>query len=481
MIMQKKQQTGLRHMFAGTGPQILASVAATISAMNDGMHYGWSAPVIPILQADNTPIQISKVDESWLEAMYLVGGIAGLPVTIFLVNKIGRKNSTMVSSVTSLLSWILIALASNVTLLYVARFLSGLAGDMAFVATPMYVAEIADQKIRGLLSCLIYLMMLFGILLIYAIAPFTPFYVPSVVGGALLVTQLASFTFMPKSPYYLITKNKMDKARKALNRLRTTKDNEAELEEISRAIERQRKEKGRPQDLLLVNSNRKALIVITMLNGAQHFTGISVMLMNMHTILTKAGSVYLTSNATAIIFSSCMLIAATISSFAVDKYGRKFLLISSSILTGICLLVLAVYFNLQYSGYDVRAVSWIPIGCVMAYAATFKMGLGMVPIVISAEIFSNKVKAMGMTIADAMYLVFGILSIELYKHLSESYGYHVPFYIFACFSFITTVFVVTIVPETKGKSLEEIQLLLKGQKAVVSHEDKDVTTSLTKV
>lgn len=441
------------------------------------MHYGWSAPVIPILQAETSPIKISKVDESWLETIYLVGGIAGLPVTIFLVNKIGRKNSTIVSSITSLLSWILIALASDVSLLYVARFLSGLAGDMAFVATPMYVAEIADQKIRGLLSCLIYLMMLFGILVIYAIAPFTPFYVPSVVGGTLLVIQLASFSFMPKSPYYLITKNKMDKARKALNRLRTTKDNEIELEEINRAIERQRKEKGRPQDLLLVKNNRKALIVMTMLNGAQHFCGISVMLMNMHSILTEAGSVYLTSSTTAILFSSFMFIAATFSSFAVDKYGRKFLLITSSILTGICLLVLAIYFNLKHTGYDLRVVSWIPIGCVMAYAAVFKIGLGMVPIVISAELFSNKIKAMGMTIADAMYLVFGLISIELYKYLSESYGYHVPFYIFSAYSFITTVFTITIVPETKGKTLEEIQLLLKGEKAVTSQNEE--TNNLT--
>jgi sugar porter (SP) family MFS transporter len=475
--MQKtkpNRKTGIRHMFVGTLPQVFASLTATISAINDGMHYGWSAPVIPILQSENTPIQITKSDENWLETIYLIGGIAGLPITIYLVDKIGRKNSTIVSSCTSLVSWILIALASNTTCLCVARFLSGIAGDMAFVATPMYVAEIADQKIRGLLSSMIYLMMLFGILVIYAIAPFTPFYVPSVVGSILLVIQLGSFTFMPKSPYYLLTKNKMDEARTALNRLRTTKDNEVELEEISRAVERQQKEKGRPQDLVLVKSNRKALIVMTVLNASQHFCGISVMLMNMHSILAAAGSVYLRDNTTALLFSAFMLSAATFSSFSVDKYGRKFLLIISSILTGICLLVLAVYFNLKVVGYDVRSVSWIPIVCVMTYAAVFKIGLGMVPIVISAELFSNKIKAMGMTIADAMYLIFGLLSIELYKTLSDSYGYHVPFYLFGGLSFVTTIFCVLIVPETKGKSLEEIQLLLKGKKAASGDEDNNV-------
>ncbi|RZC38443.1 Sugar tr and/or MFS 1 domain containing protein [Asbolus verrucosus] len=392
--MQKNSVTHMSYMFTGTLPQIVAAITGTVSAISDGMHYGWTAPIIPILQSKNSPIKISKSDENWLETTYLIGGIAGLPITIFLVDRIGRKNSTIAASCTSLLSWILIALAPNVAYLYVARFLSGLAGDVAFVATPMYIAEIADQKIRGLLASLIYLMMLAGILLIYSIAPFTPFYVPSVVGGLLLIGQLASFPFMPKSPYYLLMKKKDDAARKCLNKLRTTENNKQELEAMSRAVERQKKEKGRPRDLLIVNSNRKAIIVMTVLNGAQHFCGISVI-----------------------------------------------------------------------------TVSWIPVTCVMIYATVFKIGLGIVPIVISAELFPNKVKAMGMTVADAMYLIFGLLSIELYKNLSDSYGYHVPFYIFAVLSFMTTVFCVLVVPETKGKTLEEIQFLLKGQSENTRNDD----------
>lgn len=438
------------------------------------MHYGWTAPAIPILQSENTPIQISKSDENWLESIYLIGGIFGLPITILLVDRIGRKKSTIVSSSVSLLSWLLIAIGTNVSYLYAARFLSGLAADVAFVATPMYVAEIADQKIRGLLSSIIFLMMLFGVLLIYAVAPFTPFYVPSIVGIVLLLIQLISFSFMPESPYYLLSKNKVDAARKSLNRLRTPKNNEIELEEITSAIERQRREKGRFLDLFIIKSNRKALLIVTMLNAAQHFGAISVMLMNMHTILAKANSIYFSPNNAAILFSLLMFLAALISSFFVDKYGRKVLLVSSSILTGICLLVLAIYFQLLYLKYDLNAVSWIPVAIVMVYAAVFKFGIGMVPIVVISELFPNKVKAMGMTIADGMYLVLGMLSIEFYKQLSENYGYHVPFYVFAIYCFFTTFFCTVFLPETKGKTLEEIQLLLKKEKKteIVIKEEK---------
>lgn len=80
------------------------------------------------------------------------------------------------------MAWIIIAFATKVEYIYVARFFAGIAGDTAFVAAPMYIAEIADQKIRGFLSSIIYLMMLIGVLLVYCVTPFVPLWVPCVIG-----------------------------------------------------------------------------------------------------------------------------------------------------------------------------------------------------------------------------------------------------------------------------------------------------------
>lgn len=179
------------------------------------MQYGWTAPVIPILQSEDSPVPITEGDVVWLETIYMLGGLAGLPVTIYLVDKIGRKRSILLASASSLIAWILIAVASNVELLYAARFLTGIAGDVAFVSTPMYIAEIADQKIRGFLAGLIYIMMLVGLLIIYAVAPFVKIYVSSSVGAAFLVFQLCTFAFMPESPYYLLVKNKKKRQQRA--------------------------------------------------------------------------------------------------------------------------------------------------------------------------------------------------------------------------------------------------------------------------
>lgn len=432
------------------------------------MHYGWSAPVIPLLTAPDTPVPITEDDITWLESIVMIGGFAGLPLTIFFVDKIGRKYSIMVSNVVGTVCWIMLALADSVGVIYTARFISGIIGNVAFVATPMYIAEISEQHVRGFLAGMTYLMMLLGFVIVYVVAPFMEIWQSSLVGVVILVAQFSTFTFMPESPYYLLIKNKREKALWNLKWFRNSEDVEDELEEIAAAVERQQNEKGRPKDLVVVPSNRRAMIIMSVLNGAQHFTGISVMIMNLHSILRAAGSEYLDSRLAAIIFGILMFLAALTAVTFVDKSGRKILLIISSFLTGICLAIIAVYFTLQHLKYDTRTYSWIPVVATMAYAVVFKGGLGIVPIILTGELFPTSVKAMGMTIADAMYVIFSAFSIYLYQTLANHYGLHVPFYVFAVFTILTAAFSYLYVPETKGKTLEQIQFMLKG------YDEKDI-------
>ncbi|KAJ8972656.1 hypothetical protein NQ317_015376 [Molorchus minor] len=223
------------------------------------------------------------------------------------------------------------------------------------------------------------------------------------------------------------------------------------------------RKKGRLYDILTVKSNFKAMTIMAVLNSAQQLSSINVILMNMHTILEAAGSIYIDSSTSAIIFAVLMLIAVLVASIIIDKFGRKKLLITSSILTGLCLATIGIYFNVKNIGYNVGSISWVPIVSVMIYAFVFKIGLGMVPIVITAEIFASRIKAIGMTLADAVYVLMAIFAIQIYQLLLRWYGMHVPFYVFSCCSFLSAVFAATFVPETKGKTLDEIQLVLKGQ------------------
>lgn len=427
------------------------------------MQYGWSAPIIPKLQEPDSPVKIEESDIVWLESLLMIGGLIGIPITIYIVDKFGRKISILLASCTTLVSWILLAVARSAATLHLARTLTGIAADVAFVACPMYIAEIADKKIRGFLGSCIVLMMLLGVVIVYSVAPFVSIAATSCVGIAIILTQILVFPLMPESPYFLLKKKKPEQARNSLMKLRNGKDIEEEFREIEEAVDRQEKEKGKFMDLFTVKSNLKAITIMTVLNAAQHLSSISVIVMNLHTILTEAGAVF-SPNSVSIYFSVLMLLAASFSGLTVDKTGRKVLLVSSSFLSGICLTIIACYFAGKNSGIEVVEYSWIPMVVVMVYAVVFKLGLGMLPVVLTAELFPTSVKAMGMTLADAMLVIWSTISIFLYQYLANSFGIHVPFFLFAACSVLTGLYVIFCVPETKGKTLDEIQFILKGQK-----------------
>lgn len=443
-------------------PQFLAVLCGTLNAISDGMQYGWTSPMIDRLEAPDSPVKITPGDVTGLEVIYMLTGLIGLPATIFLVDKIGRKRSVLLASASCLVGWILIAIADDVMYYYVARSIMGAAADMAFVSSPMYIAEIAHPKIRGFLSGIIYLMVFLGLLVIYAVGPFAPLYVPPIIGGTILLIQLSTFSFMPESPYFLLYKDKPVKARESLVRLRGTKDVDEELNDISAAIERQKSEKGRIKDLFCVKGNRKAIMIMTVLNGAQHMAGVTVISMNIHVILGAADSIYMKKEISAILFGALMLIATLCSVAVIDKFGRKIIVIVSATLTGLTLLAMAVYFHLKFLDVDVRGISWIPIASVMSFAVFFKAGLGIIPIVMTAELFSAKMKALGMGTADGIYILFSSFSIYLYQYLVQNVHIFLPFYLFSACCFFTAIFVRFFVPETKGKTLEEIQMILKN-------------------
>ncbi|XP_066253127.1 facilitated trehalose transporter Tret1-like isoform X2 [Euwallacea similis] len=444
---------------------ILEVLLGTLMAVSDGMTYGWTSPMIPYFKSNQTHIEVTDKDCEWMETMVLFGASAGLPFTILGVNYLGRKKCMIISAAVGCICWIMILVGKSLAIIFIARFFSGMAGDMCFVAAPMYIAEIADHRIRGFLSAMIYLMMLVGMLLVYTVGSLTPFIYVPIIGIVLTLAQVIFFPLMPESPYYLVYTNKNEDAKKSLVRLRGADANiDQEIFEIEKAVERQKTDKGRPQDLVLIKSNRRALLIMLILNGTQHFVGISVVFMNLHVILNEAGSVYMKTSTAAIIFAVVLLISASLASAIIDKFGRKVLLILSGVFTGAVLFVIAIYFHLKNLQYDVIVVSWIPAVCIMIYAATFKLGLGLVPIVVTAEIFPTTIKAIGMTIADVIYVVASIISIVIYTSLYESYGMHAPFYMFGICSFLAVFFVYFGVPETKGKTLDEIQLMLKGIK-----------------
>lgn len=156
------------------------------------------------------------------------------------------------------------------------------------------------------------------------------------------------------------------------------------------------------------------------------------------------------------------IIFSIISMFITDHYGRKSLLIISAIGSGCSTAIVAIYFNLQYNHINTNHLVWLPATSVMIYTIMYALGLASVPFTLLSEIYPINVKALGSTIFLVLISLLSFVMSTLYLIITDIVGAHVPFWIFTACSLAGALFIFLCVPETKGKTFEQIQEQLQG-------------------
>ena len=157
-------------------------------------------------------------------------------MTVYFVDRFGRKKGILLAALGNCIAWTMIACANSITTLYLARTLSGIGSDVAFVSAPMYIAEISEPKIRGFFATFVYIMMILGVVIIYSVGSFVTISTSACVGATIAFSQLITFSWMPESPYFLLLKGKKRAAKKSLSWLRKTNDVQEELDSIELVV-----------------------------------------------------------------------------------------------------------------------------------------------------------------------------------------------------------------------------------------------------
>lgn len=201
-------------------PQYLAAITATLCLAAAGTQIGWTSPILPKLKSPNSRVPLTSDDASWIASFSLLGSIPSIILSGFIVDRLGRKTSLLISGIPHIISWILIIVAWNPYILYLSRFIGGIGLGIGYVICPMYIGEIADKEIRGSLGSFIKLMVTFGELYAHAIGPFVSYECLAYSCAVMPVIFLLTFGWMPESPYYLLMKNREDKAINSLKRLK---------------------------------------------------------------------------------------------------------------------------------------------------------------------------------------------------------------------------------------------------------------------
>nr|CAI5852449.1 unnamed protein product [Callosobruchus analis] len=302
-----------------------------------------------------------------------------------------------------------------------------------------------------------------GILLINIIGNYLPIDTTAYISSTFPIVLLLTFIWVPESPTYLLQKNQIGAAKKNLILLRGQEEGEKELNRLQEYMKTEPDTKVNICDLVKDNVNRKALIVAYGLRTIQQICGTTVIVFYCKTLFEESKEV-LSPNISTIVYFIVQLCCSFAVTFVVDTVGRRPLLLVSLVGSSITLLVLTIFMYLQYkSQVDVSNLKYIPFACLMLNVVFKSLGVRFVPLLMMGEMFSARIKPLAVCIGAMYYSLLAMLITKLYFIIGEAYGMYLPFLVFTLLGCLSIVFVIFVVPETKGKTLEDIQIELGGK------------------
>lgn len=212
-------------------------------------------------------------------------------------------------------------------------------------------------------------------------------------------------------------------------------------------------------DHLKQKATRKAFFIISAQFFFFQFTGINAVLFYTTTILKEA-NISLDAGIGSIIVVSSQIVGTGFSTLFVDRYGRKPMLMISTVIMALSHLTIGSYFALKDSGRSIDSLRWLPIASLSVFELAFGCGTGPVSYVLLGELFNPNAKKVIAPVGKSLNLIFAAVVGLIFPYLVESIGSAGTFYLFCGFSILALMFTIFFIPETKGKSLLEIQTLL---------------------
>ncbi|MDN3491116.1 sugar porter family MFS transporter [Winogradskyella bathintestinalis] len=444
---------------------------AAVSALG-GLLFGYDTGVINGAQFYLTQyFDLSDALKGWVVGSALLGCFVGAIIAGPLSIKIGRKWSLILSAIFFTLSAYGSGLPEmfpqTVSMLVVFRIIGGLGIGVASMNAPMYIAEIAPSNIRGRMVTYYQLAIVVGFFVVFLATYF--------IGNDLSVSENIQFGWrrmfwselvpsllfllllfiVPKSPRWLALKGRDSEALTVLKRINGDDTAEKEMLSIKKSLDEN-------NDGIKVSYFSKAILVIiaigTVLSVLQQFTGINAVLYYGADIFEKAlGFGKEDVLAQQILLAFVNLVFTFVAMFTVDKFGRKPLLYIGSIGMIVGFLLLSI--TLQQESVGVLSL----IG-VLLFIASFALSMGPVVWVLLSEMFPNKIRSVAMSVAVAAqwaanYVVSQSFPIVMGSEMnnSEPWNGSLPYYIFIVFILIIVFVTYKFIPETKGKTLEEIE------------------------
>ncbi len=398
---------------------------------------------------------LTTFQEEVVVAAVLLGAVVGAIFGGKLADRFGRRTVLMQVAVLFTIGAIGTALAPGTVWLAIGRVVVGVAIGVASFTAPLYISEVSPPNVRGRLVSLNQLMITIGIVVSYladyALAGASAWRWMFALAAIPAIVLFIGLLFLPESPRWLMSRSLGDQARALLERIRESTDVEKELTEIAASLNQQ---EGSWRELLGA-SLRPALIVGIGLAVFQQFTGINTVIYYAPTIFQFAGLHSASAAILATVGVGVVNVLLTIVALRLlDRVGRRPLLLYGLVGMIISLGVLGFAF-LSPSLSDV--VAWVAVISVAVYVACFAIGLGPVFWLMIAEIYPLKIRGRAMSVATVANWGSNLVVALTFLSLLHALGRAWTFWLYGIVGVLAWIFVYKMVPETKGRTLEEIE------------------------
>jgi sugar porter (SP) family MFS transporter len=428
----------------------------TVIAAISGFLFGFDIAVINgVLLFLRRQFSLTNLATEVAASALLLGCLFGAAAASLIGDRIGRRKSLLISAILFALSTVGAALAPSIIIFSVNRLIGGLAIGLASVLTPVYIAEVVPAPNRGRLVSMNQLAIVVGIMVAYIVSWGLAGVGNSSWRWMLAVAALPALAFfvgllfIPESPRWLISRNRRDEGRHILQRIYGPEQADLQVTLVEQAA---RAEQGTWREVfsrpmmrpLIVACGLAILCQVTGINTVLFYGSI---LISEHFKGQSAGSALMAN----VIIGVTNLVMTLVALRCLDRWGRRSMLLTASAGMAVSLLILIIV-------YRIPGISPILVlTCVLSYVGFFAFAMGPIPWVIISEIFPNKIRGRAASAATAVLWGGTLLVTFTFLSLVRVLGIAGTFGIYAVLCVVSFLFVWKLVPETRGKTLEQIQ------------------------